>query len=143
MRTSVWWMVMAAAILTIGCGGGEAPVAAPIAADPNLSAAANRGKVVFLRQAQPACSMCHVLGDAASAGGMGPNLDQVVLDRAKIATTVTNGVGLMPAQSGVLSPTEIDDLASYLLEVSSATVAANSTFPTDPPAVDSAETPSD
>ena len=69
------------------------------------------GKTIFLEQG---CAACHTLADAKSYGEMGPNLNQIKPDIARVINTVTNGIGVMPPYEGVLSTQEIKAVAHYV-----------------------------
>jgi len=76
-----------------------------------------------------ACGACHKLADAGTAGGVGPDLDQVLKgkDEAFIHESIVNpdadiakgfNKGIMPANFGkLLSGPEVDALVKYLEEV--------------------------
>jgi mono/diheme cytochrome c family protein len=83
-----------------GTAGGSAQVAA--------------GKKVFL---DAACGGCHTLKDAGSGGQIGPNLDQLKPDKARVARQVRTGGGAMPSFADQLSAKQIDDVATYVSSV--------------------------
>ena len=85
--------------------------------EPARSESAQRGRKVFMESSKPKCSLCHQLMDAGSPKGLGPDLDMLRPDAAKTIKSVTQGVGIMPAQKGILTPQEIEDVAAYLEEV--------------------------
>jgi cytochrome c2 len=120
----------------IRTGGGFLALALAVAAIPILSGCGvsaqgdfNRGKQLFAAK----CSTCHALRDAGSTSTIGPNLDAafgqartVGMDPQTIAGVVkaqvdnprpstTNPSVSMPA--GLLSGTDLDDVASYIGEV--------------------------
>ncbi len=74
------------------------------------------GKAVFTAN----CSGCHTLADAAASGAVGPNLDDLKPDEAKVKTQVENGGGPMPAFKGTLSDAEIASVAAYVASVAGA-----------------------
>ena len=77
------------------------------------------GREVFLDLAEPQCAVCHTLADAGSAGEIGPDLDTLAdLDAARVHAAVRQGVGVMPAYEGVLTPEQIDAVATYVSTVS-------------------------
>jgi cytochrome c oxidase subunit 2 len=102
-----------------GAGGGAAP-----AAD---------GKALFsqgeTQTGATACGACHKLADAGSAGGVGPDLDQVLAgkDDAFIREAIVNpnaevtpgfNKGIMPETYGkLLNTAQVDALVKYLKEV--------------------------
>ena len=79
----------------------------PVKSDPIFE----MGKTIFLVQG---CAACHTLADAKSYGEMGPNLNQIKPDIARVINTVTNGIGVMPPYEGVLSTQEIEAVAHYV-----------------------------
>ena len=83
-------------------------VAGPSAAD--LAA----GKKVFTTVG---CSTCHTLKDANATGKVGPDLDQLKPDAARVAKQVTNGGKVMPAFKSTLTPAQIQAVAAYVFSV--------------------------
>lgn len=93
------------------------PVATPEDSGPVvLSDAGERGKKVFMSEAEPSCGVCHTLSDAGTKGAVGPNLNALKPDLARVESAVTEGVGAMPGFGGRLSPEQIKDLATYVAE---------------------------
>ena len=72
----------------------------------------DKGKIIFLKQGNFAA--CHTLFDAGSDGNIGPNLNEVRPDIMRVIAAVTNGIGVMPAYQGELSPEEIEAVAHYV-----------------------------
>ena len=70
------------------------------------------GKTIFLEQGN--CATCHTLADAKSNGEIGPNLNQIKPDIARVINTVTNGIGVMPPYKDLLSKEEIEAVAHYV-----------------------------
>jgi mono/diheme cytochrome c family protein len=97
-----------AVLTTLGCAQAPASV--------NLSPEAIEGREVFLRRSAPACGTCHALSEAGTRGALGPDLDTLDLDMARVRRAVSEGMPLMPAQEGILTPEQIDLLARYLVE---------------------------
>lgn len=95
----------AALVLMLGLGGAAAQ-------DANHAA----GRTTF-NESVPACAICHTLADAGAAGKIGPNLDTLKPDEAKVRTAVTSGVGVMPAFGDMLSEEEIATVSRYVAEV--------------------------
>ncbi len=81
-----------------------------------LSEAGERGKEVFLAQAEPSCGVCHTLADAGTKGAVGPNLDALAPELGRVESAVTNGVGARPGFGGRLRPEQIRDVATYVAE---------------------------
>ena len=93
-------------------------------ADPAAEARIALGRQVFTEVSQPTCATCHTLADAGTAGKVGPNLDQLRPDSQRVATAVTNGVGIMPAQRDQLSAEQIAAVAAYVARVTGGADAA-------------------
>ena len=77
------------------------------------------GKKLFA-QAVPACSICHVMSHAGSVGEVGPSLDELKPDAARVAKALRNGIGQMPAFKS-LTDAQVTLLSKY---VAAATGAA-------------------
>ena len=75
------------------------------------------GREVFLEIAEPQCAVCHTLADAGSAGEIGPDLDGLAPDAARVHAAVSQGVGVMPAYEGLLTPEQIDAVSVYVSTV--------------------------
>ena len=71
-----------------------------------------KGKIIFLEQGN--CATCHTLADAKSVANIGPNLNQIRPDINRVIVAVTNGIGVMPAYQGELTPEEIEAVAHYV-----------------------------
>lgn len=85
-------------------------------ATTTTSAAAPAGDPAAGRQvfASAGCSGCHTLKAAGATGTVGPNLDQLKPDAARVARQVTNGGAVMPSFKGKLSAKQIQDVAAYV-----------------------------
>ncbi len=90
-----------------GTGAATDTGAAPAAGD------AAAGKTVFTAN----CGGCHTLKDAGTSGAVGPKLDEVKPDAAKVTDRVTNGKGVMPPFKGTLSDADIANVAAYVSSV--------------------------
>ena len=75
-----------------------------------------RGKELFMTKAVPACAVCHTLADAGSVGAIGPNLDEMKPDTARIIKVLTEGMGAMPSFKATLSPADMDAVAAYVVK---------------------------
>jgi mono/diheme cytochrome c family protein len=69
------------------------------------------GKQVFVSSG---CGGCHTLKAAGSSGTVGPNLDQLKPDAARVAHQVEVGGGPMPSFKSTLSPKQIQDVAAFV-----------------------------
>ena len=84
-----------------GAGGGEASAAA-------------EGKQIFTQS----CGTCHTLSDAGTNGTVGPNLDQLKPDKARVQAAIKNGgagSGAMPAN--IVTGKEAEAVATYVSSV--------------------------
>src|SRR5215468_11460100 len=101
-----------------------APALAHRSATPPLVGNPKKGKVVFVTTN---CGSCHTLKAAGALGNIGPNLDRTNLTQATLIKAVTNGGGTvmtpatrakyttqMVAYKGVLTPTQIKDVAAFV-----------------------------
>ncbi|WP_447919767.1 SorU family sulfite dehydrogenase c-type cytochrome subunit [Achromobacter aegrifaciens] len=84
------------------------------AAEPDMEA----GRALFV-SAAPACALCHTLNDAQSSGAIGPKLDEIKPDAARVEMAIRNGIGQMPAYT-TLSDKEIGVLANYVAKATGA-----------------------
>ena len=66
----------------------------------------------------PACSVCHTLKDAGTEGRVGPVLDELKPDAARVAKALRDGIGNMPSFRATLSAAEIEALAFYVSRAS-------------------------
>ena len=76
------------------------------------------GKKLFVQAAVPACAICHTLRDAGAAGAVGPILDELKPDAARVATALRSGLGNMPSYKASLSEEQILALARYVSKAS-------------------------
>ena len=74
---------------------------------------ATNGKDIFTAN----CGSCHTLKDAGTSGNVGPNLDQLRPDLARVQRQVINGGGAMPAFKGTLTAAQIAAVAKYVSSV--------------------------
>ena len=74
------------------------------------------GKNIFLEKGN--CATCHTLDDARSKADIGPNLNLIKPDVGRVVMAVTNGIGVMPAYEGILTPEEIEAVSKYVSEKS-------------------------
>lgn len=76
--------------------------------------ATSEGRRLFTGGTTPSCAVCHTLRDAGGSGKVGPDLDELKPDAARVANAVQNGFENMPAFGNALSPAQIDALARYV-----------------------------
>jgi sulfite dehydrogenase len=75
------------------------------------------GKKLF-SSVTPPCAICHTLRDANAEGMIGPVLDEIKPDEARVAKALRGGIGSMPSFGGSLKAEEIDALARYVARAS-------------------------
>ena len=92
-------------------------ILALLATEPAADTQVEQGRLVFTREAQPSCSICHTLADAGSSGLIGPNLDELKPSADRVRNAVTGGVAVMPPFAGILSQEQIDAVARYVAKV--------------------------
>lgn len=76
------------------------------------------GKALFTANAVPPCALCHTLKDAGASGAVGPVLDELQPDAARVATALRNGIGAMPSYKAALKEEQIQALALYVSKAS-------------------------
>src|SRR5206468_2747798 len=74
------------------------------------------------------CGSCHTLADAGTKGTVGPNLDQLKPDEARVQKQVTNGGAVMPAFKGTLTAAQITAAAKYVSSVAGKYLGALAEF---------------
>jgi mono/diheme cytochrome c family protein len=76
--------------------------------------AAAEGKKIFASGTTPSCATCHALRDAGATGNIGPDLDVLKPDAARVRNAVQKGFENMPAFGHVLSAAQVDAVAQYV-----------------------------
>lgn len=92
-------------------------LASAIAFAPVASASDEEGKLLFLKGAAPACAICHTLEAAGAAGAVGPSMNELQPDAARVMNALKNGIGQMPAYSS-LTPEQMKILSDYVAKAS-------------------------
>jgi cytochrome c6 len=77
------------------------------------------GKRLFMTEATPPCAICHSLKQAGAEGAVGPSLDELKPDAARVRKAVRNGIGQMPAFSS-LTDEQIEAIARYVEDATGA-----------------------
>ena len=75
------------------------------------------GKKLF-SSITPACALCHTLKDAGAEGTIGPALNDLKPDAARVSKALHEGLGVMPSFKDMLTEAEIDALALYVSKAS-------------------------
>ena len=94
-------------------GSATPTVTAPATTTATTPSAAEAGKALFVSS----CGSCHTLKDAGTSGAVGPNLDDLKPDAARVAKQVTNGGKIMPSFKGSLTPAQITAVSAYVASV--------------------------
>jgi mono/diheme cytochrome c family protein len=79
-------------------------------------AAMKLGKQVFQELAGPPCGLCHTLKDAEAKADIGPSLDELKADTARVEKAVKNGIGVMPAFPN-LTDEQVKAVSTYVASV--------------------------
>ena len=78
----------------------------------------SQGKTLFISGATPPCALCHTLKDAGTSGAIGPPLDEIQPEAARVATALRNGIGAMPSYKATLKEEQIQAIARYVAKAS-------------------------
>lgn len=78
------------------------------------------GKKLFTTGAVPSCALCHTLKDAGTEGAVGPVLDDLKPNAARVNKALHDGLGAMPSLKATLSEAQIDALSYYVSRASGA-----------------------
>ena len=110
----------AAAVSPESGGGDQAPEEASVQTGEGSggggggAGASAEGKQIFTQS----CGTCHTLSDAGTSGSIGPNLDDLKPDAARVTTAIENGgagTGAMPAN--IVTGQEAEAVAEYVSSV--------------------------
>jgi cytochrome c6 len=103
----------AALAVGVALGPNGAGAQAP-ASDAQLA----EGRALFIGGATPPCAICHTLKEAGATGNVGPALDELRPDEARVTAAVREGIGAMPSFAGSLSEAQIRAVARYVAKAS-------------------------
>jgi mono/diheme cytochrome c family protein len=83
---------------------------------PPLAARADDelGRKVFTEVAQPPCKLCHTLQAAGATATVGPSLDELKPDKARVLEVVRKGLGPMPPFAEKLTAEQIEAVSAYV-----------------------------
>jgi len=81
---------------------------------PSLAAQEDLGRKIFTQLAQPPCALCHTLEAAGAAGTIGPSLDELKPDKARVLEAVRKGLGVMPPFADKLTAEQIEAVAAFV-----------------------------
>lgn len=93
-------------------------VATPEARAADDAAQLAAGKALFVSGAAPPCGLCHTLQDAGTTGAIGPVLDELQPDAARVAAALRSGLGVMPSYKATLTEAQILAAARYVAKAS-------------------------
>jgi len=97
-------VVVAAAALVAGCGGGDDGGGS----EPAGGGQAAGGEELFVER----CGSCHTLSAAGTDGSVGPNLDDLRPDAARVQEAIRTAPGVMP--DGLAEGAEAQAIADYV-----------------------------
>jgi mono/diheme cytochrome c family protein len=98
-------LVIAAALLATGCGGGSG------AETTTNTANASPGEALFVRN----CGACHELDAAKTTGTFGGDLDELKPSRAEVLSAIEDGPGSMPVE--IVTGRDAQVVADYVARV--------------------------
>ncbi len=84
-------------------------------ADAPDAARLEEGRVLFQKNAVPACAVCHTLEDAQATGPIGPDLDELQPDRDQVLAALRDGGGAMPSFMETLTQAQREVVADYVV----------------------------
>jgi mono/diheme cytochrome c family protein len=92
-----------------------APITAPLghADDDATAAEIALGRTLF-KSVMPSCSTCHALQAVEATGAVGPSLDELQPDAARVETALREGLNAMPSYADSLSDAQIRALARFI-----------------------------
>ena len=89
-------------------------------AAPGDAAETAMARELFTKGAVPPCALCHTLKDAGAVGAVGPILDELQPDAARVVTALKNGIGAMPSYRATLNEAQMQALGRYVAKASGA-----------------------
>ncbi len=75
-----------------------------------------RGRELFNTKATPPCALCHTLAAAGSEGQIGPVLDELKPEAARVRRVLQSGMGVMPSYAGKLEAADMEALAQFVAQ---------------------------
>ena len=97
-----------------GARGGQRPDRRGGGGGGGGASASAEGKQIFTQS----CGTCHTLSDAGTSAPIGPNLDELKPDKARVTSAIENGgagTGAMPAN--IVTGQEAEAVAEYVSSV--------------------------
>lgn len=100
------WLATGLALLLAGSG---------VAAQEVDARQLEQGRLLFQKQASPACATCHTLREAGAEGSIGPDLDELQPTHDQIRAVLRDGSGAMPSFEDQLSEEQLEAVTAYVL----------------------------
>jgi cytochrome c6 len=94
-------------------------LSAPLAVSPGYADDADSateialGRTLF-KSVMPSCATCHALQAVEATGAVGPSLDELQPDAARVETALREGLNAMPSYADSLSDAQIRALARFI-----------------------------
>lgn len=98
-------------LVAIIAAGGLAATTSGVSADDG--AEIELGRQLF-KSVMPSCATCHTLEAAAATGTVGPSLDELKPDAARVETALREGLNAMPSYADTLDDAQIRALARFI-----------------------------
>lgn len=83
--------------------------------DSERSAEIALGRALF-ESVMPSCATCHALEAVDATGTVGPSLDELQPDAARVETALREGLNAMPSYANTLSDAQIRALARFVAD---------------------------
>jgi mono/diheme cytochrome c family protein len=104
-------MIRRAALIALVAAGGLSATPSGLRADDN--AEIEMGRQLF-KSVMPSCAACHTLEAVEAAGTVGPSLDELKPDAARVETALREGLNAMPSYADMLDDAQIRALARFI-----------------------------
>lgn len=104
-------MIRRAGVIALIAVGGVSAAPSGLRADDG--AEMELGRQLF-KSVMPSCATCHTLEAAAATGTVGPSLDELKPDAARVETALREGLNAMPSYADTLDDAQIRALARFI-----------------------------
>lgn len=94
-------------------------MAVPLHASAADASELARGKELFTK-IQPACAVCHTLQAAGAEGQVGPVLDELKPDAARVLRALKGGIGVMPSYAERMTEKDMEAVARFVAQATGA-----------------------
>lgn len=99
-------------VIAVGIASSAAGTPALLADD---AADVELGRQLF-KSVMPSCATCHTLQAVDATGTVGPSLDELKPDAARVETALREGLNAMPSYADTLDDAQIRALARFIDE---------------------------